>query len=59
MKYICMVGYDDITYISEKDWGYPFTPDEIITIKKIEKLSKKISTCGAEPILWMDEYDEN
>ena len=58
MKYICMEGYDDTTFISEKDWGHPFTPDEIFTIKKIERLSKKISTCGAEPILYMWEDDK-
>ena len=58
MKYICMEGYDDTTFISEKDWGHPFTPEELSIIKKIERLSQKISTCGAEPTLYMWEDDK-
>ena len=41
MKYICMEGYDDTTYISEKDWGHPFTPDEIFTIKRLRNYLRK------------------
>lgn len=55
MKRICMSGYDDVTRISEEDWGAPFTDGEIEVIKKIEELSGKISTSGAEPVLWLED----
>lgn len=57
-KAIVISGCDDTTYIQEKDWGKPFTPDEVFTIEKICALSQQISTYRCMPTVKFRELDD-
>lgn len=57
-KAIVIIGCDDTTYVQEKDWGKPFTPDEVFTIEKICALSQQLSTYGCMPIVEFRELDD-
>lgn len=57
-KAIVISGCDDTTYIQEKDWGRPFTPDEVFTIEKICALSQQLSIYMCMPIVKFRELDD-
>lgn len=57
-KAIIISGCDDTTYIQKKDWGKPFTPDEVFTIEKICALSQQISTYRCMPTVEFRELDD-
>lgn len=59
MRRIELVGCDDTTYITEKDWGREFTKDEMEVFKKIEKLSCKNSKCLCQPEFYLEEETNN
>lgn len=57
MTRICIYGCDDTTYIDENDWGMPFSQEELEIIGKLADLSCKISICGCQPTIEIEEYD--
>lgn len=57
-KAIIINGCDDSTYITEKNWGGPFTQDEISIIEKICVLSEQISTYQCMPTMEFRKLSE-
>ena len=58
MKEIRLSGCDDITCITEKDWGREFNKDEIKVFRKIERLSSKKAKGYCQPEFYLAEMGE-
>ena len=57
MTRIAICGCDDTTYIDEDDWGMSFSQDELEIIGKLADLSEHNSTYQCQPIIRIEEYD--
>lgn len=55
---IAIYGCDDTTRIEEKDWGGKFTDSEIKTLKKVGKLSRELSEYACQPVLELEDEEE-
>lgn len=55
---IVICGCDDITYIDEEDWGMSFSREEIEIIGKLADLSDKKSEYVCQPIIRIEEEEE-
>lgn len=55
---IAIHGCDDSTYITEEDWGMSFSLEEKEIIGKLADLSKKNSHYGCQPIIEIEEEED-
>lgn len=55
MATIYINGCDDTTIITEKDWGMPFSMEELEIIGKLADVSSKVSSYGCQPTITIEE----